>query len=320
MTKKLKEILIQMHHYEIKSMSLLKINLNGNKVKVKIAEGVEYTIPKGKLTINGNEDDLNQSLYNFLQSAMGIDLGLKDTISQAVAESFTTISTTLKDLDAEPAINVANAIQSIGTNATTALTEVSNLVAELEKLDTLQLPSNSNNHDVPEPGKEKLTAKQYADKYGKGTIASGGLSDVSGGAKTSTENTVTDSSTAYTVKVDKVQIDASDASASIAPGTHVKVADNSKVDIENSIMGVPSSLDPLDMTYIPKDLGQQQVPTGMSMTITNPIKAKVTTIEPILEEAEIRTEGATIEIPVELNADNLINNAEYIGEKKFLLN
>ena len=245
---------------------------------------------------------------------MGIDLGLKDTISQAVAESFTTISTTLKDLDAEPAINVANAIQSIGTNATTALTEVSNLVAELEKLDTLQLPSNSNNHDVPEPGKEKLTAKQYADKYGKGTIASGGLSDVSGGAKTSTENTVTDSSTAYTVKVDKVQIDASDASASIAPGTHVKVADNSKVDIENSIMGVPSSLDPLDMTYIPKDLGQQQVPTGMSMTITNPIKAKVTTIEPILEEAEIRTEGATIEIPVELNADNLINNAEYIGE------
>ena len=292
-----------------------KINdLENGNIEVELDNGVKAIIDGASIEWDVKNKTYNQEKFDKqISNMLGLDTILQENIAGGITKGFESLSTTLEGLNAEPATNVANAIQLIGTNATTALTEVSNLVAELEKLNTLQLPSNSNNSNAPKPGKEKLTAKQYADKYGKGTIASGGLSDVSGGAKTSTENTITDSSTVYTIKVDKVQIDTSGASASIAPGTHVKVADDSKVDIENSIMGVPSSLDPLDMTYIPKDLGQQQVPTGMSMTITNPIKAKVTTIEPILEEAEIKTEGETIEIPVELNADNLINDAENVG-------
>ena len=250
---------------------------NGDWEPIKVAAsklGIELNFDK-----NGPTFNQQQEILDFF--------GLKDTttLSNAITQAFSSLPTMLEGLDAQPAKDVAEAIQQIGMNATTALTEVSKLVTELAKLNTLQSQSNSNNSNVPGPGKEKLTAKQYADKYGKGTIASGGSFEILGGAETSAENTVTDSSTTYTIKVDKVQIDASGASASIAPGTHVKVADDSKVDIENSIMGVPSSLDPLDMTYIPKDLGQQQVPTGMSMTITNPIKAKITALEPILDDA-----------------------------------
>jgi hypothetical protein len=141
---------------------------------------------------------------------------LQANISSAIVSGFESLSTTLEGLNAEPATNVANAIQSIGANATTALTEVSKLVTELEKLNTSQSPSNSSNSNAPTSSK---------------------------------------GNTVRTIKVDKVLLDVSDASASIAPGTRVKVADDSKVDIENSIMGVPSSLNPLDMTYIPKDLG-----------------------------------------------------------------
>ena len=258
---------------------------NGN-IEVELDNGVKAIIDGASIEWDVKNKTYNQEKFDKqISNMLGLDTILQENIAGGITKGFESLSTTLEGLNAEPATNVANAIQSIGTNATTALTEVSKLVTELAKLNTLQSQSNSNNSNVPGPGKEKLTAKQYADKYGKGTIASGGSFEILGGAETSAENTVTDSSTTYTIKVDKVQIDASGASTSIAPGTHVKVADDSKVDIENSIMGVPSSLDPLDMTYIPKDLGQQQVPTGMSMTITNPIKAKITALEPILDDA-----------------------------------
>lgn len=134
-------------------------DLKGSKAfEVELDSGIKVTIPKEKLQLGADGKPLPESIQDYLnENFNAIDLDLKDTISRAITEAFTNLSTILSSLDSQPADNVATALQNITTFATQALTAITSLVNKIKELSTLsnfEMPSSEDNKSSKKPGRK----------------------------------------------------------------------------------------------------------------------------------------------------------------------
>ena len=109
---------------------------------VTLEEGMTLTIPENKVDLKFEEDGSltqksTEQLQAYLREITGVDLGLKDTISQAITEAFTGLSSQLEKLNTtEPTglNNWAGAIAAIGEAAKAAADTVQALIDLLSNL------------------------------------------------------------------------------------------------------------------------------------------------------------------------------------------
>ena len=112
------------------------ISIGENGSTVTLEEGITLTIPENKVQLNFEEDGSltqksTEQLQSYLREITGVDLGLKDTISQAITDAFTDISSQLTLLNTTEPTGLnswSSAIAAIGTAAETAATAVQTLI------------------------------------------------------------------------------------------------------------------------------------------------------------------------------------------------
>ena len=271
-----------------------QVSSNGEgKIEVDIGAGYKLVLDADDIDYDvqtGNYD--NDLLLSKLREAWGIDEALKNTISEGIQGAIPSLVEALGKLEPGPAQNIADAMAQIEENASGALEKVESLVKKIHELSSNGLSGSDNNTVLseetvyigePAPGALLTPAEAYATQV---NIDIAGAEAALFGVPNEGTSEIVDG------KAEVFSVDISDAEVQLN-GDEVKAVEGSSVTITNPITGVPSSLDPLDMTYLEKDLGQQQVEQGTTITVTNAITAFLQEIVPELGDGAW---PATIEI------------------------